>query len=594
MGEGPGHTPRRLRCDWGIAPQPADRLAADHRPQIADLELGTWNARKACPESEGVTRMNRTMGLGGVLLFFLSGCGGELDVPTALDGAIQVDGGWISGAVGGEGSDVRVYKGIPYATAPVGELRWKAPQPVVPWDGVREGSEFSPTCSQPVRPGSSAAERQSEDCLYLNVWTRSSEPDGNRPVMVWIHGGTLRTGSGSRPFYDGTSLAGQGVVLVTINYRLGPLGFLAHPALSQESEHNSSGNYGLLDQIAALQWVQRNISSFGGDPNRVTIFGESAGSWSVCYLMATPLAKGLFHRVIGESGGSFGPMRHLKEDQPSMESAERIGQRFASALGANPEEDVLVFLRGKIAEELIEAFSPFAQEGIILRPNTDGWAFPRDVYTIFAQGEQSDVPVIVGSNADEGTIFAERRAAQDRAAYLGRIRDKYGSLESDFLETYPISNDEEAKQALLGEIRDELFTWQMRTWARMMDTVTSQAYLYYFSHSPPRPNQEQLGASHGAEIPYVFDNLDRTDWSLRETDRHLADMMSRYWVNFAHKGDPSGVGLVEWPAYDRNEETHMEFSNTAKKGKGFLTAEFEFFDKYFSQRRTRTHNRKTE
>ncbi len=535
--------------------------------------------------------MNKTMVFGGPLLLLLCSCGGDLDVQIALDGAIQVDGGWISGAVVGEGSDVRVYKGIPYATPPVGELRWKAPQPVVPWDGVREGSEFSPICSQPVRAGSSAAERQSEDCLYLNVWTRSSEPDENRPVMVWIHGGTLRTGSGSRPFYDGTSLAGQGVVLVTINYRLGPLGFLAHPALSQESEHNSSGNYGLLDQIAALQWVQHNINSFGGDPDRVTIFGESAGSWSVGYLMATPLARGLFHRAIGESGGVFGPMRHLKEDRYKMESAESIGGRFASALGADEKEDILGFLREKAAQEFA-AF--FAQERITLRPNTDGWVFPQDVHTIFAEGKQSDVPVIVGSNADEGTIFVQRQDSMSKEAYLARVKDKYGPLEGEFLRTYPVADDQDVKEARLGEIRDEWFTWEMRTWARMMDTVTSNAYLYYFSHSPPRANQEQLGASHGAEIPYVFDNLARTDWSPRETDRHLADMMSRYWVNFAHKGDPSGVGLVEWPVYNRDEEPYLEFSNTAKKGKGFLTTEFEFFDKYFSQRRTRTHSRKTE
>ncbi len=335
-----------------------------------------------------------------VFLTSLTGC--QISTSSPDDLAIRVDGGRVSTPPAASDGQVRAYKGIPYAAPPVGDLRWKAPQAVKSWEGVRITHQFSPVCPQPIPEGMTPVEEQSEDCLYLNVWTGAASSDERRPVMLWLHGGTLITGSGSRPTYDGAALARKGVVLVSINYRLGPLGYLAHPELTAESEHGSSGNYGLLDQIAALQWIQQNIASFGGDPNRVTIFGESAGSWSICYLVATPLAKGLFHQAIGESGGAFSPMAHLQEDPLGVGPAEAIGVRFGVALGTSEESGALEVMRGKTAQQIIDRFYSFSDTRIILRANIDGWVFSDQVYEIFARGEQNDVPVIVGSNAERG------------------------------------------------------------------------------------------------------------------------------------------------------------------------------------------------
>ncbi|MGH8248292.1 MAG: carboxylesterase/lipase family protein, partial [Gammaproteobacteria bacterium] len=295
---------------------------------------------------------------------------------SAANSTVKVDGGVISGATA---NGVRSFKGIPFAAPPTGDLRWKPPQPVAPWQGLRECNDFGPDCPQaPYSQTSlfySAPRKQSEDCLYLNVWTAAKAGE-KRPVMVWIHGGALTRGSGATRTYDGTNYAKKGVVLVTINYRLGPLGYLAHPELTAESSNRSSGNYGVLDQIAALKWVQKNIAAFGGDQNRVTIFGESAGSWSVNALVASPLAKGLFHRAIGQSGGSFGPGTYLKEDRDGRPSAEKIGEAFAKAAGA----DSIKALRALPAEKIVEIFNN-DQEGRRFRtsPNVDGWVLPDEI-----------------------------------------------------------------------------------------------------------------------------------------------------------------------------------------------------------------------
>jgi para-nitrobenzyl esterase len=430
--------------------------------------------------------------------------------------AIRIEGGSISGVTA---NGVRSYKGIPFAAPPVGDLRWKAPRPVIAWQGVRKGDEYGPDCPQAPYPAGSMyyspPRKQSEDCLYLNVWTAAKAGE-KRPVMVWIHGGALTRGSGATRAYDGTALAKKGVVLVTINYRLGPLGYLAHPELTAESPQRSSGNYGALDQIAALKWVQKNIGAFGGDPGRVTVFGESAGSWSVNTLVASPLAKGLFHRAIGESGGVFGPGTSLKEGREGRPSAEKIGAAFAKAAGA----DSIKALRALPAEKIIEVFNN-DPEGRKFRsqPNVDGWLLPDEIRTVFAQGKQNDVPVIVGSNANEmTTLTAPAILPKAMEEYRKRIESQYAEMVKEFDAAYPVKTEADIPAAVLGSMRDVTFTLPMRTWARQTATGRSKAWLYFFSHVPPNPNSKYLGAYHASEIVYVFDNLIRENTALQEAD----------------------------------------------------------------------------
>lgn len=484
----------------------------------------------------------------------------------AFDEPVRVDTGLLSGTEGRDPS-IRVFKGIPYAGPPIAERRWEAPMPATAWTGVREAREFPAQCMQPPYPANSiyrsASQPNSEDCLYLNVWTASKKPNERRPVMVWIHGGGLTRGSGSTTAYDGEAFAKKGVVLVTINYRLGVFGFLAHPELTKESDRNASGNYGLLDQIAALEWVKRNINAFGGDPDRVTIFGESAGSWSVNYLMATPLAKGLFHRAIGESGGTFGIMRTLAE-------AEAIGTKFASGAGA----DSIAALRAKPADEVLSA-APAAN----FSPNVDGWMLKEDVYTIFASGKQSDVPLLLGSNADEGTSLAPWPATSTAATFVSQARKRFGADADAFLKLYPASTDEEAKSSHYASFRDMSFGWQMRTWARLQTkTGKSKAYLYYFSRRPPGPMSDRLGAYHAAEVPYVFDTLDLLKRPCEDADHKLADQISAYWVNFATTGNPNGKGLVDWPVYTASSDTALELGDSVKTVHGLHREALDFLD----------------
>jgi len=480
---------------------------------------------------------------------------------TANDN-IRIEGGLISGSTA---DGVRSYKGIPFAAPPVGDLRWKPPQPVLAWEGVRECTSFGPQCPQaPYPQGSlfySPPQKQSEDCLYLNVWTAARAGE-KRPVMVWIHGGALTRGSGSTRVYDGTAFAKKGVVLVTINYRLGPLGYLAHAELTAESPNHSSGNYGMLDQIAALKWVKKNIAAFGGDSSRVTIFGESAGSWSVNTLVASPLAKGLFHRAIGESGGSFGPMTYLKEDRDKMPSAEKIGAAFVKAAGA----DSIKSLRAMSADKIIEVFNS-DPEGRKFRtqPNVDGWALPDEIRNIFAKGKQNDVPVIVGSNANEMTsLTVPATVPKTMEDYRKRVGSQYGAMIKEFDAVYPVNSEADITAAYLGSMRDALFTLQMRTWARMTATGRSKAFLYFFSHVPPNPNSKYLGAYHAGEIAYVFNNLNPQNTAIQEADHKLAEMMMSYWVNFATTGDPNGKGLPKWVPYNREAEPYLDLNEAVQ------------------------------
>jgi len=506
---------------------------------------------------------------------------------AAITDPVKVEQGLLSGT-NGSSPEVRVYRGIPYAAPPVGELRWKAPQSPAAWQGVRQATEFSNACWQTPYPAAAAIYQAklpplNEDCLYLNIWSSAKSAKDRLAVMVWIHGGGFTRGTAGTRTYDGEVLARKGVVIVTINYRLGVFGFFAHPALSAESGHHASGNYALLDQIAALRWVQKNIAAFGGDPGRVTIFGESAGSWAVNALMASPLAKGLFHRAIGESGGSFSPMRTLTEAEKSGESLAATlapatgGNEKAAGSGAKPtSQTALQSMRAKSAEEVLKA-----AEMEIVRPIVDGWVLTQDIATIFAQGKQNDVPLIVGYNADEGTTLAPQGASLKAAMFTGGVYQRYGTQADPFLKIYPAASDEQAVSSFYSAYRDQAFGWEMRTWARAATRTGHQpAYLYYFTRRPPGPQSGRLRAFHGAEIAYVFGTF---VWPFpwEDADRKLSDTITSYWVNFAATGNPNGGGLTKWPAYSAKDDQALELGDQIAVRTEINKAGLDFFDGYY-------------
>ncbi|HXO37771.1 MAG TPA: carboxylesterase/lipase family protein [Candidatus Acidoferrum sp.] len=505
---------------------------------------------------------------------------------AAITDPVRVEQGLLAGT-SGSSADIRVYRGVPFSAPPVGDLRWKAPQPAAPWQGIRQAKEFSKACWQTPYPSAASIYQAklpplSEDCLYLNIWTPAKSTKDRLPVMVWIHGGGFTRGFSGTSSYNGEVLARKGAVIVTINYRLGVFGFFAHSELSAESGHHASGNYALLDQIAALQWVQKNIAAFGGDPMRVTIFGESAGSWAVNALMASPLAKGLFQRAIGESGGLFSPMKTLAE-------AENEGEKLATSLASVPVADAkaeasqtpaapstLKTLRTKTAEELLKA-----ADSETVRTIVDGWVLPQDVAAIFAQGKQNDVPLIVGYNADEGTALAPQAANMKAVMFIGGVHQRYGSQAGALLKVYPAGSDEEAVSSFYSAYRDQVFGWEMRTWARMATKTGHQpAFMYYFSRRPPGPQSARLRAFHASEIAYVFGTF---VWPFPwdDTDKKLSDAMTSYWVNFAASGNPNGGGLTKWPAYNAKDDQAMEFGDQIAIRSEANKAGLDFFDGYY-------------
>jgi len=490
-------------------------------------------------------------------------------IMSAASDTVRVDGGEVAGVVA---DGVRVFKGIPFAAPPVGDLRWKAPQPVVPWSGVRNADTFGPQCVQTPYPAGSvytmAPAPQSEDCLYLNVFTTAKAGD-KRPVMVWIHGGAWTRGGSSIAAYDGAALARKGAVLVTVNYRLGPLGFLAHPELTAESPHRASGNYAILDHVAALQWVQKNIAAFGGNPANVTIFGESAGSWSVNTTQATPLAKGLFHRAVGESGAQFARTRSLAD-------AEKDGAELAKTVGA----DSLKALRALPAEKLV------AVQTFRSAINVDGWVLPEDVRTIFARKKQSEVPVLVGSNANEWTTLSNPAAFPKTIDdFQRRMQEQFPGLVSEFNEVYPVKTEADIAEAMLGLGRDTTFTLEMRTWARMVTAGGKNAFLYQFTHVPPGPEAKYRGAYHASEIGYVFGNLRNPAFAYADADRKLSETMSEYWINFAKTGNPNGKGLPAWTAYDATTEPYLELGIPMQVKHHLLKAQLDFLELAQQRRR---------
>ena len=512
-----------------------------------------------------------------VALCVAGGPGGADPLAAEDRGLVTLDSGVIRGVAPDAEAGVWAYKGVPFAAPPVGDRRWRAPQPVASWIGERAADQFGPRCTQGGRPGLGrgvAIPPISEDCLYLNVWT-AAEPEERRPVMVWIHGGGLTGGAGSGSSYEGAGLARRGVVLVTINYRLGPFGYLAHPLLTAESEHGVSGNYGVLDQIAALEWVQRNIAAFGGDPDRVTIFGESAGSWSVQTLVASPLAKGLFHRAIGESGGVLGSYGAT----PDLQTLETEGERFGIALLGTGAEVTLLALRAVSAVDVMDTVR--TPEGRIrTRPVVDGRVLPDTARAIFETGRQNRVPVMVGWNADEGSLAAGN-APDDVAAYQTWARETYGDLAEAFLDIYDAATPAAARTAFLEAYGDRNFGWEMREWARLTQTVGQPAFLYHFSRVPPGSS---TGVYHAAEIRYVFDNLHapgaRHQYTLLDT--WVSDLMASYWVAFAETGNPNVAGTPLWLAYTTDRDGLLDFGDTGIHRFGFRKTELDFFDRYFA------------
>jgi para-nitrobenzyl esterase len=496
--------------------------------------------------------------------------------PALAADPIKIDSGLVAG-VAAPGDTHRIYKGIPFAAPPTGERRWKAPQPVQAWSDVLQAVQYPPMCMQNLRYHNSifyqGEEAMAEDCLYLNVWTPAKAATDKLPVMVFVYGGGFRVGSSAMPTYRGDGLARKGAVVVTFNYRVGVLGFLAHPELTKEAK--SSGNYALMDMIAALEWVKRNIAAFGGDPGRVTIFGQSAGAVAESYLMASPRAKGLFHRVIGESLAGFNGSGGKMSD---LDKAEQAGAAFAKAVNATS----LAELRNKPADELIRA--PWNVAGIV-----DGNILPDDVDTIFAKQRHNDVPLLVGSNSDEGTPYPQ---ADTAARFVEQARTRYGDDAGDFLKLYPARSDAEAKESGYASMRDGQFAWQVWKWARMQTALgNAPAYLYYFGRRPPFPAESvyrenpgpKLGAHHGAEIVYAANNLDASKLPWTDWDRKLADAMSSYWVNFAATGDPNGSGLTPWPKFDTRSERVMHFGDKIEVGGVANKPGLEFFDAFYGK-----------
>ncbi len=501
---------------------------------------------------------------------------------------IRVSGGLVAGAALPDG--VRAYKGIPYAKPPVGDLRWRPPEPVQPWSGTRAADKFSAICMQPDPLGGHSfftelffnpMEPISEDCLYLNVWTTANAGD-KRPVMVWIPGGGFRGGSAAGAIYDGAALAKKGVVLVSFNYRLWKFGFLAMPELSQESPHHVSGNYGMLDQIAALRWVKDNIAAFGGNPDNVTIFGQSAGSTSTNFLMASPLAKGLFHRVIGESGGAFAPAAAgsmLGRFTPRLADAEATGKKLMTALKATTLDD----MRKKTPAEIFAI--PSADRYKSALPVTDGYVLPASMSEVFSHSQQNDVPLLAGSNSEEGSNFPSLRTL---AAFQDDARKTLGPFADEFFTLYKADNDAQARRASELSVRDTRIGWPNFEWAKTQArTGRSKVFYYYFSHHPAAPPNEEyvenlgkdLGAYHGAELAYVFGNFVPRGWAWTDADRKLADTVSQYWVNFATNGDPNGPGLPPWPAFNPATDSVLHLDGAIGAGAPPNQKYYAFWDK---------------
>jgi para-nitrobenzyl esterase len=477
---------------------------------------------------------------------------------------------------------VLVFKGLPYALAPVGERRWRAPEPMPPWQGERSAAQFGPPCYQPKsRPTSIYAEElppMGEDCLSLNVWTL---PHARKaPVLVWIHGGALATGWNGDGLYDGTAMAKRGIIVVTINYRLGVLGYLAHPGLSAESAEGISGNYGLLDQIAALRWISNNIAAFGGDVSNVTIAGESAGGLSVMYLLASPPARGLFARAIAQSAYMISTPE-LRTPRFGEVAAETVGSTLAGKLGAVDVAALRAMDAGALTDAAAHAgYAPFG--------TIDGHILPRQLVEVFDRGEQAHVPLLAGFNSGEirSLRFLAPPPPADAAEYTTQIRDRYGDLAEAFLAVYPASD---LAESVLRAPRDALYGWTAERLVNKQTALGTSAFLYYFDHGYPAADAAGLHAFHASELPYVFGTAGRAPprWPklpAEPPETHLSEAMTAYWVAFARDGSPDAPGQPQWLPYGANR-AYMAFADIPKAGTHLLPGMYELHERVVCRRR---------
>jgi len=496
--------------------------------------------------------------------------------------------GLISGLVN-SAAGVTSYRGVPYAAAPLGERRWAPPAPTEGWSGVRKAVAHGPSCMQPaagesgfiemmmdgsgmsswrktlvglfLKYGTSA--RYSEDCLTLSIY-KPVESKQLLPVMVWYHGGAHKFGAGDAANYDGSALAKRGVVVVTVNYRLGIFGFFAHPELTAESANNSSGNYGTLDQIQALRWVKENIAAFGGDPDNVLIFGESAGAHSVGQIMASPLSQGLVHKAIAQSGIGTHQYTPLRNSRRGWRSGEEQGVDFARATGIEGP-DQLVRLRAMSAQELVTALENNPGMDALSHPVVDGWVLPKSTAAIFAAGEQAPIPLMIGTNADEGTLlgpligspFVKRSPGPTtREEYEAIVRDVYPDNVDEILSYYPVRSDEDLADGINTLLGDHLFGMQAWFAANESARLGVPTWLYFFTRTSPAQHQ-WAGAYHSGEIPFVFGNA-LPLFPANDFDRELTEQIMTYWTNFAKNSDPNSTGVPEWSQFRPVDPREME------------------------------------